>query len=90
MGILVIEYDVHDDGGIEVIALISAEEENDEDPEALEWLAWRNSFDDGGFGYVVMPEEAILAADATDDEKEILSIIERVIVESHNAKVREA
>ena len=43
---LFIEYDVGDDGMIEVVGLINAIEENDEDPLGEDWMSWRQSFDD--------------------------------------------
>ena len=47
---LFIEYDVGDDGMIEVVGLINAIEENDEDPLGEDWMGWRQSFDDNGLG----------------------------------------
>ena len=49
---LFIEYDVGDDGMIEVVGLINAIEENDEDPLGEDWMSWRQSFDDNGLGCV--------------------------------------
>lgn len=86
MGILVVEYDVLADGAVEIVALISAEEQSGSDPDSLEWLAWRDSVDDARSSYIVMPPDAVAAIDSTEDDEEILAIIERAVVEGHNAK----
>ena len=50
--LLFIEYDVNSDGEIELIALINAVEEDDQDADGEAWLAWRATHDDGGMGCV--------------------------------------
>ena len=47
---LFIEYDVDDDGVIELVALINAVEEGGEDPDGTAWMAWRSAMEDGGDG----------------------------------------
>ena len=53
---LFIEYDVTPEGAIEVVALINAVEENGDDADGADWLAWRVAeFDDDGLGCVGVP-----------------------------------
>lgn len=47
---LAIEYDVNPQGEIELVALINAVEEGDEDPDGEAWLAWRKMHEDGRSG----------------------------------------
>ena len=49
---LFIEYDVTEQGEIEIVALVNAVEENGEDPTGEAWIRWRASHDDGGAGCV--------------------------------------
>ena len=53
---LFIEYDVTPQGEIELVALINAVEENGDDVDGTDWLAWRAAeFDDNGLGCVGVP-----------------------------------
>jgi hypothetical protein len=62
--VLFIEYDVGDDGMIEVVGLINGIEEKDEDPLGEDWMSWRQSFDDNGLGCVATsPEDSLDGVD---------------------------
>jgi hypothetical protein len=64
---LFIEYDVTEDGQIELVALINAIEEDGDDPDGEAWLTWRRSHEDGGHGSApVLPEDLALM-EATED-----------------------
>ena len=53
---LFIEYDVTPNGEIELVALINAVEENGDDIDGSDWMAWRAAeFDDDGLGCVGVP-----------------------------------
>jgi hypothetical protein len=78
--VLFIEYDVGDDGMIEVVGLINALEENDEDPLGEDWMSWRRSFDDNGLGCVAASPEDLTLMESTDDPEQIRAIVERVIL----------
>jgi hypothetical protein len=69
--VLFIEYDVGDDGMIEVVGLINAIEESDEDPLGEDWMSWRRSFDDDGLGCVAVPLEDLTLMESTDDPEQI-------------------
>ena len=83
---LFIEYDVGDDGMIEVVGLINAIEENDEDPLGEDWMGWRQSFDDNGLGCVAVPPEDLTLMESTDDPEQIRAIAERVILADRATK----
>ena len=83
---LFIEYDVGDDGMIEVVGLINAIEENDEDPLGEDWMSWRQSFDDHGLGCVAVSPEDLTLMESTDDPEQIRSIVERVILADRATK----
>lgn len=83
---LFIEYDVGDDGMIEVVGLINAIEENDEDPLGEDWMGWRQSFDDNGLGCVAVSPEDLTLMESTDDPEQIRAIAERVILADRATK----
>lgn len=83
---LFIEYDVSGDGEIEVVALMNAVEENDEDPEGEAWLTWRRTHDDEGFGCAPVPSEDLAKMEATTDPEALRSIVERVILADRRTK----
>lgn len=83
---LFIEYDVGDDGMIEVVGLINAIEENDEDPLGEDWMGWRQSFDDNGLGCVAVSPEDLTLMESTDDPEQIRVILERVILADRATK----
>jgi hypothetical protein len=84
--VLFIEYDVGADGAIEVVALINAVEENDEDPSGEAWMAWRESFDDNGMGYVAVSPEDLALMESTDDPDALATIVERIILADRATK----
>ena len=78
---LFIEYDVTPDGAIEVVALINAVEENGEDADGTDWMAWRVAeFDDNGLGCVGVPAAQLARMEHTEDADEL-----RAIVEAHHS-----
>ena len=83
---LFIEYDVGDDGMIEIVGLINAVEENDEDPLGEEWMAWRQSFDDNGLGCVAVSPEDLTLMESTEDPEQLRAIVERVILADRATK----
>jgi hypothetical protein len=87
--LLFIEYDVTPHGAIEVVALINAVEENGEDADGRNWLAWRVAeFDDGGLGCVGVPASELALMEATDDPDELRSLVERIILSDRATKER--
>lgn len=84
---LFIEYDVGEDGVIEVVGLVNAIEENDEDPSGEAWMAWRaGSFDDKGMGCVGVSPGDLSLMEATEDPDELAGIVERIILADRQAK----
>ncbi len=83
---LFIEYDVTVDGEIDVIALINAIEENDEDPDGEAWLAWRCTYDDEGLGCAPVPSGELAEMEATTDPAVLRSIVERVVLADRRTK----
>ncbi len=84
--LLFIEYDVTNDGQIELVALINAVEEDDQDPEGEEWLAWRATHEDEGMGCVGVSPADLKAMESTESPKELLAIVERVILADRASK----
>lgn len=83
---LFIEYDVGADGVIEVVGLINAMEEKDDDPTGEAWMAWRASFDDEGLGCVGVPADDLAEMEATDDPDALANIVERIILADRREK----
>lgn len=83
---LFIEYDVNNDGEIELVALINAVEEDGQDPEGEAWLAWRTTHDDQGMGCVRVSPADLKAMESTEDSEELLAIVERVILADRASK----
>jgi len=87
--LLFIEYDVTPHGAIEVVSLINAVEENGDDAEGTDWLAWRVAeFDDNGLGCVGVPASQLALMERTEDPDELRSIVERVILVDRATKER--
>jgi hypothetical protein len=84
--VLFIEYDVAGDGEIEVVALINAIEEADEDSDGEAWLTWRRTHDDEGLGCAPVPAEDLARMEATSDPEALRSIVERVILADRRTK----
>jgi hypothetical protein len=84
--VLFIEYDVKEDGEIELVALINATEEDGEDPNGEAWLAWRAEHEDGGMGYVGVSPEDLKLMEETEDQDGLLAIVERIILADRAVK----
>ena len=86
---LFIEYDVTAQGAIEVVALINAVEENGDDADGTDWLAWRVAeFDDDGLGCVGVPAPQLALMERTEAPDELRSIVERAILADRATKER--
>ena len=83
---LFIEYDVNPAGEIELVALINAVEEDDQDPEGEAWLAWRSEYEDGGMGCVGVAATDLKLMEETEDPDDLLAIVERIILTDRSAK----
>ena len=84
---LFIEYDVDAQGQIELVALINAVEEEGQDADGSEWLAWRRSeFDDGGAGCVGVSADELAALEATNDPEELRALVEGIILADRAVK----
>ena len=77
---LAIEYDVKEDGVIELVALVNAVDEEGDDPEGEAWLAWRRSHEDAGMGCAPVPPDDLAAMEGAEDPEEIRGIVERVVL----------
>ena len=77
---LFIEYDVLDNGQIELVALVNAVEDDGADPDGEVWITWRQSHDDGGYGCAPVPPEDLALMESTEDADELAAIVERVIL----------
>jgi hypothetical protein len=78
--LLFIEYDVNPQGEIELVALINAIEEDDQDPSGEAWLAWRTEHEDGGMGCVGVAPEDLKVLEETEESDALLAIVERIIL----------
>lgn len=83
---LFIEYDVRDDGVIELVGLINAIEENNDDPLGEVWMAWRGTFDDEGLGCVGVSPAELDQMEATDDPDALVAVVERIILADRREK----
>ena len=83
---LFIEYDVGDDGMIEIVGLINAIEETGEDPLGEDWMSWRQSFDDDGTGCVGVSPDDLALMEATEDPEQLQSIVEQIILADRATK----
>jgi hypothetical protein len=85
--LLFIEYDVTPQGEIELVALINAVEENGDDADGTDWLAWRAAeFDDNGLGCVGVPASQLALMEQTEDPDELRTVVERVILADRATK----
>ena len=85
--VLFIEYDVTPSGDIEVVALINAVEENDEDADGSAWMAWRAAeFDDNGLGCVGVPAGQLALMEGTEDADALRAVVERIILDDRATK----
>jgi hypothetical protein len=83
---LAIEYDVGEDGVIELVALVNAVDEEGDDPEGEAWLAWRRGHEDGGMGCAPVPPAELAAMEASTDPLELRAVVERVVMADRAAK----
>jgi len=84
---LFIEYDVHPDGEIELVALVNAVEENGEDPDGAHWKAWRTEeFDDDAMGCVGVSAEDLALLETTEDPDALRRIVERIVLADRATK----
>ena len=77
---LFIEYDVNPEGEIELVALINAIEEDNEDPDGEARIAWRAEQEDGGMGCVGVAPEDPRVMEETNDPDKLRTIVERIIL----------
>jgi hypothetical protein len=87
---LFIEYDHDDEENVQLIALIDASEENDEDPSGEHWLEWRRSLDDKGIGCCPVTEADNERMDAIADPNELRHFVMGVVRADAAAKLAEA
>ena len=71
---------------IEVVGLINAIEEHDEDPLGEDWMSWRRSFDDNGLGCVGVSPDELSLMESTDDPERLRSIVQRLILADRATK----
>ncbi len=83
---LFIEYDVNTDGEIDLVALINAVEEDDQDPDGEAWMTWRATHEDGAFGSVGVSPADLAAMESTEDPEELRAIVERIILADRASK----
>lgn len=84
---LFIEYDVHPDGEIELIALVNAIDEDGLDPDGASWLEWRiGEFDDDGLGCVAVSPTDLALMERTDEPDQLRAMVERLILADRSAK----
>jgi len=83
---LAIEYDVAEDGLIELIALVNAVDEDGEDPDGEAWLAWRRTHEDEGMGCAPVQPADLKAMEATEVPAELRIIVERIILADRTGK----
>jgi hypothetical protein len=84
---LFIEYDVHPDGEIELVALVNAVDEDRYDPDGSSWLQWRSAeFDDDGLGCVGVSPPNLALMEETEDPDQLRTIVERIILADRSVK----
>jgi hypothetical protein len=84
--LLFIEYDVTPEGGIELVALINAVEEDGQDPDGEAWIAWRSEHEDGGLGSVGISPVDLRVMENTEDPETLLAVVERIILADRATK----
>lgn len=83
---LFIEYDVNTDGEIEIVALVNAVEEDNQDPDGEAWMAWRATHEDGGMGCVAVSRADLAAMESTESSEELRAIVEGIILTDRVSK----
>jgi uncharacterized protein YrzB (UPF0473 family) len=84
--VLFIEYDVHEDGEIELVALINATEEDGEDADGEAWLSWRRTHEDGGMGCAAVSPEDLRRLEETEETEQLRAIVEQIILADRAGK----
>ena len=84
--LLFIEYDVATDGEIELVALINAVEQDDDDTDGEAWMTWRSTHADEGMGCVGVGRADLAAMESTEDSEELRAIIEGIILNDRATK----
>jgi hypothetical protein len=85
--VLFIEYDVTPEGEIELVALISATEQNGEDADGADWMAWRvATFDDDGLGCVGVRPDQLARMEETEDTGQLRAIVEEIVLADRAGK----
>jgi hypothetical protein len=84
--VLFIEYDVHDDGEIELVALINASEEDGEDPDGEAWMSWRRTHEDAGMGCAAVSPEELRRLEETEDPGALRALVEQIILADRAGK----
>jgi hypothetical protein len=87
--LLFIEYDVKEDGLVELVALVNAVEEDGADPDGEAWMAWRRTHEDGGMGCAPVPADTLASMEAATDPDELWAMVEGVVLADRAAKERE-
>jgi hypothetical protein len=84
---LFIEYDVHPDGEIELVALVNAVDEDGLDPDGSSWMQWRVAdFDDDALGCVGVDPVDLALMERTEDPHRLREIVERIILADRSIK----
>ncbi len=83
---LFIEYDVNPEGEIELVGLINAIEEDDQDPDGKAWMAWRSNQEDGGMGCVGVSPDQLRVMEETEDPEQLRTIVEHIILDDRATK----
>ncbi len=84
---LFIEYDVTAAGGIELVALVNAVDEDGNDPDGSAWMQWRvGEFDDDGLGCVGVDPADLALLERTEDPADLRAVVERIILADRAGK----
>jgi hypothetical protein len=84
--VLFIEYDVRQDGMIELVALIEAVDEAGDDPEGDAYHAWRRTHEDGGLGCLKVGHADREALERMEDPDELRSAVEALVLADRRQK----
>jgi len=84
--VLFIEYDVGEDGAVELVALVNAVEEDDADPDGAAWMAWRRTHEDAGAGCASVSAAELVLLEQIEDADELWAEVERIVLADRVAK----